>query len=436
MRPLAVVLLFLASLDAYTPIRFRERPLPMTSMLTFQTAGTLIAGTGGSQSADTYNPWSGTQGVKLTAGSASTPIWTWAISSTNTCADSFFRVTVRLPNKTNTLNLNALTFYIGNNASNLLFYEFGSFDIRDTGLTYAGAWAQVHIPRRRFSTLGSPTCATTSLLGIGLKAQAAAQDTITMGEITRYSKRDSIGILLIQEDDQWLSFYQNGFPTLQSLGLKFNIFINGSRVGQANFMTDTQIRDVCGTGLARFSNHGWTHDSITDLSTDSAQVWMSRNSALIRGYGRSCDESSIFAYPFGKHSVAIDSLQRIWGLASFARLTKGNSYGESQAFNNPYGMRLAVALGSTVDTAVAKAIVDTLVAFRTVGIFLFHEICSGCTPADANTWRSDWFASLMNYVQTKVTAGTLQVMTTGEYFARYGGLRYGRATPRRLGYGK
>lgn len=424
-RALLVLLSLVAWSEARGTYRYQDRPLSLHILVDGKTLPTLASGTGGTVTADLGFPLSGTQSVRLTAGSASLVRWAFTFTSTNICNDSFIEVTFRSPSQASVLNLNTLEMWLGD-FTNFLKYEFGSFDIRDTGVTYAGDWAQVRFPIRRFTPGGTYDCTAATRIMLGLKAQTATPDTISIARVSSYPKRDETGILLIHEDDEWQSWYDYAVPTLIALRLKSNIFVNSGRIGVTNFMSWAEVQNLCGMGgLFKLSNHGLFHDSITDLTLDSAHTWLSRNAANIRTFGRGCDETSIGAYPFGKHSRLIDSAMRAWkgmeGMPDYMRLTKGAGAGEAQNFNSPYAMRVVSSLGNTVDTTAAKAIVDTLVAQRTAGIFLFHQICQGCTPSDGNTWRQDWFISLMNYVAAKVAAGQLRVMTTGEYLQQYGG---------------
>lgn len=430
-----IALLFIlpALVLARAPTRFRDRDLALSSMLDFQTLPTLVSGTGGSAAADLNFPLTGTQSVRLTAGPSSTPLWIWALPSTNICNDSFIEVILRTPNQANTLNLSRIDLYIGNNLSNYRTYEFGSFDVRDTGITFAGEWTRVRFPLRRFTQVGTFSCATADTLAIGHRAQTATQDTVSIARVARFPKRDDIATLLLNEDDEWASWDTLAVPTLLAMGFPHDIAVNGGRVGVTNFINQERMRALCATGKVKFMNHGWMHDSITDLSLDSARGWFARNATFISSFGRSCDESRVGVLPFGKHNRAIDSAVRTWGVIDYMRTTKGAAQGEAQNFNSPFAMRLSLSFGVGIDTTSAKTLIDTLVAQRTTGIFLFHQICSACTPADANTWRQDWFISVMNYVQTQVLAGRLRVMHTGDYLQQYGG---GFGPARRAGIGR
>jgi hypothetical protein len=417
--------------------RFRDRPLATRILVDGQTLPTTASGTGGTFTADTYAPFSGTQSVRLTAGSASLVRWAFTFQATNICNDSFIEVTFRSPNPANVLNLNTLEMWLGDFTNNLK-YEFGSFDIKDTGLTYAGEWARVRFPIRRFALTGTYDCSAATRIMLGLKAQTATPESISIARIASYPKRDETGILLIHEDDQWKGWYDYATPTLIALGLKSDMSVNGGRVGQVNFMTRANVQTLCDSKYFRLMNHGWMHDSITDLSLPDARYWVSRNSEYIRSFGPSCDESRILILPFGKHNRPVDSAVRTWKgapyMPDYMRLQKGMGVGEAQNFNGPYAMRVGTTLGWTVDTTTAKAVIDSAVAQRTVVILLFHQICNGCTPSDDNTWRQDWFISVMNYAKLKINAGVLRNMFTGEFLEQYGAGGFGPA--RRAGVGR
>lgn len=425
-----IPILALSLVSARAPKRLKDPTQTFNSITTYQTNSTFAPATSASSSSNTTHIWSGTQSNTLTVGDASTALFFQTLpAQKNICADSFFRVSFRFTNKANIMNLNALTLYVGNNSSNLISYEAGSFSIRDTGETYPGEWQQLYLMRKAFTTTGSYDCATVDTVAIGIKAQPGTVDTITIGEVASYPGRFRIATMIIHEDDNWLSWLTNGVPKLDSLGYKHTTYVNVGRIGLSNFSNFAQLDSLRKRGLCDFGSHLFIHDDATTISLDSLKRSLIRNRDFMIQAG--WDSPRRFAYPFGAHNLRIDSAMRAWDMVDFARLT--NSGSEPQVIgNNPFSQRVFTSVGSGITTADGLALVDSLVARKIAGIFLFHAIGPvGCTP-DGNTWCKDQFLTLMNHVKTKVDAGVLQVLSQGQWEEKYGG---GFSPSRRSGIG-
>jgi hypothetical protein len=284
---------------------------------------------------------------------------------------------------------------------------------------------------KKFAESGSFDCAHVNSVIVGFQAQSGTQDTIVMGEIATFPRRAPIATLIFNEDDQWDSWRIYGAPKLDSLGWRHTLFLNAGRLGVVNFMQEYQVDSMYRRGLMDVGSHLWTHDSTTDLTPDSLLGSIRRNRDFIRAHG--WKGYSMFAYPFGKKSRAVDSIIRASGLVDFARLTKGDGTGEAQQFNDNYNIPLITSLGTNSDTTVVNAIIDTIVTHGTTGIILIHQIGPvGCTE-DGNTWCKDHWLSIVNHAKTKVDAGLLRVMSLGDYLEQYGG-GYGPA--QRAGIGR
>lgn len=416
----AAAILFLLVIEGLgrPPQHFKQFDAALKTITTFQTNSTFAPVAGASSTSNTDHIWKGVQSNRLTAPSTSTVLFIQTLAApVSVCADSFFRVSFFIDNKANVLNLNALTLYVATDLSNFIAYEFGSFGVRDTLLTYWGGWSQYHASRLKFVQTGTFNCASVGTIAIGLKAQSGV-DTVTIGEVAGFPRRSPIATLIFNEDDQWDSWRINGVPKLDSLGWRHTIFINGARVGQTNFTKEYQIDSMYRRGLMDVGSHLWTHDSSTDLFDQPLIESLRRNRDYIRSHG--WKGYSMLAYPFGKKSRQVDSLVRASGLVDFARLTVGGD-GESQQFNDDFNIRLITSLGNTSDTTAVKAGIDSLVKHRTTGIILAHQIGPvGCTE-DGNTWCKDHWLSVVNYAKTQVDAGTLRVMSLGDYLSAYGG---------------
>jgi hypothetical protein len=418
----AVFVFFYVGAFAKPMPHYQQLPLQNELSLTkFQTPATSFSGTGGSSTVDSVHLLDKTARNQITAGNASLARYVKVLSpAVNMCADTFgVRLTFYAKDKNQVMNLNSLEVWLSNSAGGSRRLEFGSFDIRDSGLTYWGDWATVWEPFKRFGVFGTFDCSAVDNVVVGLRAQTGAQDTITFGEIAVYPKQDSVATFIINEDDEWDGWRQYAIPTLQSFGWKHTMFINYGRLGQTNFTTKAQIDSLYTAGLLEPGNHLYIHDTASSLTIDSLKTSIVNNQQLICA---AWECTPFLAWPFGAHSRADDSLVRSLGYFDFARLTKGNSFGEPQRIA-PFAAKLALAFGNNTDTTAAKALIDTVIAYKSVGIFLFHQICNGCTPADGNTWRQDWFISTMNYLKTQVDAGRAQVLTLKQYTSRYGGLR-------------
>lgn len=403
-------------------IRYSERtnPNPIDTITAFQVNATIFSGIGGTSASDLVNIYTGTQSNRLSV-AATTVLFQETISpAKNICADSTFGVTFYMKNKANTTNNNVFQLYIGTNTSNYWTYDF-AFAARDTNITYYGnGFVTYTIIKRKMTVVGSPTCSNTGVVIIGLKGQTATVDTVTLGAVIGYTTRLTKGIVILTIDDQWKSFADSGgFHEFDTRGYPYGMFINNDLLGAANKLNKASIDSI----HALFPNvdiypHFPLHDTLNTLTADSITRGLARGYNFCNNNGyKGC---SIFAVPFGSVSQnrMVDSVIRFCGYIDFCRLTLGNTLGEAPNYYNKYAVRAIFGLGNAITEAQAEAVINDVILSKTVGIIYGHKL--GLTAIDGNTWAAGDWRTFCAFLQTKVDAGLLSIMSWTQFLQATG----------------
>lgn len=439
--PIIAMALLFGMPFAGAPRHYIEYPAPSPTVLLEQFQTNLTNGTGGTTTSDVQNVWTGVQSNRLTAGNAQATLFTRTFASNvNVCSDSIIHAVFFMKNLNQILNMQSLSIYLFTTPTRFAVFEIGSYGIRDSNLTAWPKWNRYYCSLKKFVPTNVFKCDSVGGIGIELRATAGVQDTITMGELSAVPRRlPSVATLILTVDDQYELFRVNGGPKLDSLCMDYTMFVNGGRIGQPLYSTETQLdsmffRSRC--SKPDIAPHLWVHDTIISYTVDSAMNSVRRGQAQIRGNGW-CRPGQcaipFFAYPYGRRSHVMDSALRASGLIDFARMARDYNQGETQQFNDPFAVRAIMTIGNAYDTTTAKAYIDTLIAHRGTGVAIIHKIdVVGCTE-DPVTWCKDKWIAWINYAQTKVAAGTLRVVNLSTYMKPYS---TGFSSPRQVGIGK
>jgi len=280
-------------------------------------------------------------------------------------------------------------------------------------LTDAGHWTTINLTLNAYTKSPTFNCYTVSRIRISLSSKLDLQDSLTIGELSIRASILKKAILLITEDDQWADFDTNATPILQKYHFPATIYANGGLLGVYNKLGLERLKTLQDSGGWTIANHLWTHDSITNLSNDSAFRSMKMNSEFLRDRGFTGYKH--FAYPYGRTDRAKDSIAR--GYLESARLVEGDAIGQSLPYGDKYRLPVLGFLQSGVTLDLAKNAIKNLVENKTVGILGVHQIVvSGVL--NGNKWyRSDWEA-LIEYVHGFVTENKLEVMSLEDFWKK------------------
>ena len=107
-------------------------------------------------------------------------------------------------------------------------------------------------------------------------------------------------------DDAFLSLYTEGWPRLREAGLPFTLFVATDAIdrGFKNYMSWAQIRELAAAGVtigSQTASH--PHMPLLPAGENAAELARS-NKRFVKELGR---RPSLFAYPFGENSSAVQS---------------------------------------------------------------------------------------------------------------------------------
>ncbi len=127
----------------------------------------------------------------------------------------------------------------------------------------------------------------------------ALRDGVTLPERT-------VGITI---DDAYLSVYTEAWPRLKTAGLPFTVFVATGLVDQnvSGYMTWEQIRELANSGVS-IGGHTVSHLHMPGRALEISRGELGRsNNRLVEKLGK---RPTIFAYPYGESSLAVQGLVR------------------------------------------------------------------------------------------------------------------------------
>lgn len=122
-------------------------------------------------------------------------------------------------------------------------------------------------------------------------------DELNKGDKVKFEKRK----VVIAFDDGWLSNYNEIFDFMQSLGIKYNIYLTVGEIGKnPEYLTWDLVRQMHNSGLVGFGVHTFTHPHVADMSDiDPELEFVKANEVFQKELGY---EPLDFCYPFGSCS--------------------------------------------------------------------------------------------------------------------------------------
>jgi len=127
--------------------------------------------------------------------------------------------------------------------------------------------------------------------------------------------------VILTFDDGYGDFYTDAFPILKRLGIKSTVFVNSGLVGQPNYMTQEQVKEIAQSGLVEIGGHGYSHQSLTSISAEEAKKVLQNDVQNIKTtYGTT---PISFAYPYGHFDDNAKSLVKEAGYEYAVTLEEG-----------------------------------------------------------------------------------------------------------------
>ncbi len=333
----------------------------------------------------------------------------------NMCGDMNISLKVSAPSQTNLTSIFRINITLigGSDLTHTASFNFRHL-VREIYLMHPLQWLPTNMSVRTFFSTPNFDCSKVGRVRISLNAAPGMEDTLNLGQLSFFPSPLESASLLITEDDEWTDFEVNGIPAMRKHGFPGTIYANGGLAGTGSKMSIQSLRTLQDSGGWTIANHLWVHDSITNLSNDSAARSIRHNAEFLRSQGFT--GYSHLAYPYGLVDPTKDSVVR--SICSSARLVVGWPQGEPIPFSDPYRIRVLGFLSGGASLDLAKLGILLLVKNHTAGILGVHEIVAN-GPLDGNKWlRSDWEA-LMDFIQIFVDQGTLKIYSLEGFHKKY-----------------
>ena len=112
--------------------------------------------------------------------------------------------------------------------------------------------------------------------------------------------------ILLTIDDGFSSFYNNAWPLLKEKKIPFILFVSTREVGNFNYMTWDQIREIGKESFVEIGNHSHTHEYLVDENKEIIKADIEKSISIFkRELGKN---SFFFSYPFGEYSLEFKKL--------------------------------------------------------------------------------------------------------------------------------
>ena len=112
--------------------------------------------------------------------------------------------------------------------------------------------------------------------------------------------------ILLTIDDGFLSFYNNAWPVLKEKKIPFILFVSTREVGNFNYMSWNQIREISKEDFVEIGNHSHTHEYLVDEKAEFIKNDIIKSISIFKKeLGRN---SKFFSYPFGEYSIEFKNI--------------------------------------------------------------------------------------------------------------------------------
>lgn len=146
--------------------------------------------------------------------------------------------------------------------------------------------------------------------------------TITAGELVNALKNHSVlpsKTIIITLDDGYENAYTYAYPIAQKYNMVINLMISTGLVGNQDFLTWDQIKEMKNSGLVYFTNHTWSHYAVGHGSVEKIQYEIQTVKQQLEQY--TGQAINIFTYPYGSFSPgAIEILRNDGFIGGFSTI--------------------------------------------------------------------------------------------------------------------
>jgi peptidoglycan/xylan/chitin deacetylase (PgdA/CDA1 family) len=209
-------------------------------------------------------------------------------------------------------------------------------------------------------------------------------------------------IVSLTFDDGWASYYNNGLPILNKYGFKATDYIISGYLGDTDYMTKAQVKNLYAAGH-EIGSHTVDHPDLTSLSATKLNTELKNSqSALQTVVGVPITD---FASPYGAYNQTV--LNKI-------KLYYGSHRSVDTGFNaksnfDVYDIKVQNMV-STTTLAQVQSWVQQAKATNTWLVLVYHQVDSKLdkTAEPYNTYQSDLDAQLAYIKSTGIAVDTVK----------------------------
>ncbi|MDY0190382.1 MAG: polysaccharide deacetylase family protein [Desulfuromonas sp.] len=125
-------------------------------------------------------------------------------------------------------------------------------------------------------------------------------------------------------DDGYASFLSGAMPVLRQYDYPVTLFVSSASVGSGSYLNWEQLRQLQSEGV-EIGNHSEAHPYFVSSEVNDPAGWLSKSQADIQGAQEEFKRHlgvapTVFAYPYGEYSPALEALvQQLGFIAAFAQ---------------------------------------------------------------------------------------------------------------------
>lgn len=271
-------------------------------------------------------------------------------------------------------------------------------------------WRYLRIPKKDFVEEGDISWSEINYVRVVTRSSSGTVN-VNVGKID-YTKVEK-GAIYMFFDDGTSGQYENAFRIMEKYGLRGTINVVTSWVGNDNFVTWSQLREMEQAGWVVCS-HTHTHQRLWNMSDEEVRYECETSSRMLfdRGFyfGSKC-----MVAPFGAYSARVDRVAR-----EYFAIVRSNAYDNR---NNPSMEHIHshprhqyyISPHNTDDLDIMSGWVDNVIDNKESLAIAFHRVDDSQTQY---TTPVDVFEEFCAYVRGKVDEGVLDVVTWKDTIAQ------------------
>ncbi len=151
-------------------------------------------------------------------------------------------------------------------------------------------------------------------------------------------------VAVLTFDDGYDDNFTHALPVLKKYGFKGTFFIISDKIGESEYMNETQVRELVSSGN-EIGSHSVSHPDLADLSKSKVAIELQRSKEDLETLtGRKIVS---LCYPAGKFSIDVENEARSSGYKIAVTTEKGAPFSTNNPFEVPrYRINPATSLAS------------------------------------------------------------------------------------------